>query len=54
MQKENLKRQKDKNCLKSGKRSDIYLTHVYRLPQSVESLKRIDKKTGFSSAVEID
>ena len=33
------------NCLKRRERSDSYLTHVCRLSQSVESLKRIDKKT---------
>ena len=28
-----------------GGKSDIYLTHISRLPQTVESLERIEKKT---------
>ena len=31
------------NELKRGERSDTYLTHVCRLPQSIESLERMDK-----------
>ena len=35
--------EKTKNRLKRGERSNAYLTHAYRLPQSVESLGRINE-----------
>ena len=37
-----------KNRLKRGERSNTYLTHVCKLPWSVQSLERIDKKLELS------
>ena len=48
------------NKVKRGEKSITYLTHVYRLPQSIESPERTDKKQEFqstlwlSTAVEVD
>ena len=41
---------KVENRLNREEKSDTYLTYVYRLPWSVESLEKINKKLELSSA----
>ena len=46
-----------KNWLKRGERSDTYVIHICRLPQSLQSLQRLEKNWNFSQlslAVEVD